>query len=484
MEDFFMKKIVSAVTLASLLAGAAFADISFSYTGKNYFDSGANSGAGLGYDGDSRKDCIALSINQDNYGATLDVDVGNHLFGKTDEDANNNEKGGMKIDEYYGWMTFKAISTTFTAGVWNSRYVDRVTTDKRGVNFDDQDFELFKPGVINVKSYRTDNTNGAGKYNVAFDSDNLTMGALAMVAAYTNTALPGTLMVKLGLVDVTGKASDNTNGVLSAAKLSPEGAWQDNTNVLDPASKVLAGFVGEVAYRQENLFAVNLAVRSYEVHTASVGLFFSPLMVDKLEATAGVTLGFNGAGYTASSWNADGTRQTKGRQQIYQEQGTLGFEWAVDLRARYAFSDRLSVTTMHNFSSYITDLATDASWANNNTDLTKWEGNDFAMWNQFNITYDFAENLTAGFTVQHLATDLDQAYTQHNHLWIAPNLQIKCNDNAKFTIVTRAHFQNMGEADDDGKNLVPPCDQGYNHSDSHSHYRFAFTVPVIFSFNY
>ena len=106
------------------------------------------------------------------------------------------------------------------------------------------------------------------------------------------------------------------------------------------------------------------------------------------------------------------------------------------------------------------------------------------MWNQFNITYDFAENLTAGVTVQHLATDLDQAYTQHNHLWIAPNLQIKCNDNAKFTIVTRAHFQNMGEADDDGKSVTPPCNQGYDHSDSHSHYRFAFTVPVIFSFNY
>ena len=475
-----MKKIVSAVTLASLLAGAAFADISFSYTGKNYFDSGANSGQGLGYDGDSRSDCIALSINQDNYGATLDVDVRPPIG----DDKNN---GGMKIDEYYGWMTFKPISTTFTAGVWNSRYVNRVTTDKRGVDFDDQDFELFKPGVIDVRAYRNDNTAGAGKYNVGFDSDNLTRGALAMVAAYTNTALPGTLMVKLGLVDVTGKAADNTNGILGAARLSPEGAWQDNQNVLDASSKVYSGFVGEVAYRQENLFAANLAVRSYEVHTASVAAFFSPLMVDKLEATAGVTLGFNGAGYNGTYANKGTVGGLKnvmyadGRQQIYQDQGTIGFEWAVDLRLRYALSDRLSFTTMNNFSSYITDLATDAVWATADTDTTKWEGNDYAMWNMVNLTYDFAEGLTAGFTVQHLATDMDQSYTTHNHIWVAPNLQIKANDNAKFTVVTRAHFQNVGSGNEGG---LGPCDQGYDHTGGHSAYRFALTIPVIFTFNY
>jgi hypothetical protein len=462
MEDFFMKKIVSAVTLASLLAGAAFADISFSYTGKNYFssdDQGPNSKA-FGYDGDLRSDCIALSINQDNYGATLDVDI---------------ENNGMKIDEYYGWMTFKAISTTFTAGVWNSRYVDRVTTDMRGVSFDNQDFELFKPGVIDVWAYRDDTTDSVVarkkyNYNVAYDSDNLTRGALSMFAAYTNTALPGTLMVKLGLIDVTGLAADSKNAYWNGKKvanLSSEGAWQDNTNVLDPSFKVRSGFAGEVAYRQENLFAVNLAIRSYEVHTASVGLFFSPLMVDKLEATAGVTLGFNGAGYNGT------------RQQIYQDEGTLGFEWAIDLRARYAFSDRLSVTTMHNFSSYLTDLATDAGM----TDTTKWEENDYAMWNQFNVTYDFAENLTAGFTVQHLATDLDQSYVLHNHIWVAPNLQIKVNDNAKFTVVTRAHFQNVGSSEDSSK-WTKNCDQGYDHRNDHSAYQFALTIPVIFTFHY
>ena len=454
-----MKKIVSAVTLASLLAGAAFADISFSYTGKNYFSSGSgNKGKDFGYDGGLRKDCIALSINQDNYGATLDVDIDNDT---------------MKLDEYYGWMTFKPISTTFTAGVWNSRYVDRVTTDKRGVDFDDQDFELFKPGVIDVRDYRTDDLrkNRGVSYNVGVDSDNLTKGALAMFAAYTNTALPGTLMVKLGLVDVSGKAGDSGNA------LSPEKAWSDNTNANDPSLKVWSGFAGEVAYRQENLFAANLAVRSYEVHTASVGLFFSPLMVDKLEATAGVTLGFNGAGYTETNWNKTGGK----RQVIYQDQGTLGFEWAVDLRLRYALSDRLSFTTMNNFSSYLTDLATDAAWATADTDTTKWEGNDYAMWNMVNLTYDFAEGLTAGFTVQHLATDMDQSYTSHNHIWVAPNLQIKANDNAKFTVVTRAHFQNVGSGNEDGEG---PCNQGYDHTGGHSAYRFALTVPVIFTFNY
>ena len=466
-----MKKIVGAATLAGLLAGAAFADISFSYSGKNYF---SNSGNSLNYDGGLRTDCLSLSINQSNYGATFDVDV---------------KTNNMVLDEYYGWMTFAPISTTFTAGVWNSRYVNRIVTDKRGVDFDEQDFELFKPGVINAYKYRDDNTEGDDvlkkrRQNVAFDSDNLTMGALAMFAAYTNTALPGTLMVKLGLVDVSGKAKDSTNDLFSRNKggdahLSPEGAWSDNTNA-DTSLKVWSGFAGEVAYRQENLFAVNLAIRSYESHTLSAALFFSPLMVERLQATAGLTVGVNAAGFTT---NGPGQDTGKGRQVIHQDEGTWGVEWAIDLRARYAFSDRLAVTTMHNFSSYLTNLEVDRlDWPNGyEGDNTKWEKNDFAMWNQLNLTYDFAESLTAGFTVQHLATDLDQSYTSHNHIWVSPNLQIKANDNAKVTVVSRAHFQNVG-ARDEGICLIHKKDDG--HGADRPAYRFALTIPVIFTFNY
>ena len=134
-------------------------------------------------------------------------------------------------------------------------------------------------------------------------------------------------------------------------------------------------------------------------------------------------------------------------------------EWAIDLRLRYQITDRLAFTTLNNFSSYLDRLMVDTG----DTDTTKWTTNDFALWNQVNLTYDFADNLTAGFTIQHLDTDMDQSYTRHNHLYVVPSLVIHANDNLDVTLTARSHWQNIGS-----KETV----------------KYDFTLPVIFKVNY
>ena len=289
-----MKKIVAVASLASLLIGATFAaDISFSYTGSNFFKS---SGGNLAFS--DRTDCMSVTLKNDTAGAVLDFD--------TDVDAKT-----FKQDAYYGWMNF-AIPTgnlEITAGCWESRYVQRVNTDAGKLK--GADFEKYKPGVINGV--------------IANDADNLTQKKISMVAAYTNAdALPGKLLVKFGLVNST------YNPDADAATTA-----ENSGDVTDGGLSIKAGFVGEIGYRQDDLINLNFAVKNYERKSFSLGLWASPLMVENLELTVGGAFGiYKPWDTTPKDWNEN-----------------TGKEWGVDLRARYVLNEEISVTTMHNLSS-------------------------------------------------------------------------------------------------------------------------------------
>ena len=109
-----MKKIVGAVLVATMLTGAAMADIGFSYKSSNYFTS---AGGNLNYDHAARKDCLAIKLSNQYGGVVLDVDV---------------KESKLVQDEYYGWLNFSLPvgQLQVTAGVWNGRLVNRVLTDK------------------------------------------------------------------------------------------------------------------------------------------------------------------------------------------------------------------------------------------------------------------------------------------------------------------------------------------------------------------
>lgn len=390
-----MKKIVVAVSLASLLAGAAFAaDISFSYKGSNYFKS---SGGNLSYD--DRTDCMALSLASDTAGVVLDFDT---------------KDGSLVQDEYYGWISF-GIPTgnlNLTAGSWKARHVNRIKDDAG--ELDDEDFELYKPGVINGST---------GK-----DSDNLTGGKIGMVLAYQNTdSLPGALDLKFGLV------KSGWNPDAKAATTASESG-----DVEDGELSIQAGFVGELAYRQEDVIDVNVAVKSLMNKNISVGLFVSPLMVNNFSLT------FGGTFATVCAWETD--EKTK-----KSDWGNSGNEWGVDLRARYQFSEKLSFTTMHNISSGYSG---------------KEDSNTLKLWDMASFAYQIDPRLVFGCTLNAVFNNLDSDHVFTGaDLTTSPYLVVKATE--KISVTTALRFAVNG--------LNPSID---------GHESMNVTVPVIFAFNF
>ncbi len=325
-----MKKIVAAAAAALLLAGAAFADVSFAWTGSRIFGvDNLRSEKIIG-----TNDCVALTVSNDIAGVVFDWDIADST---------------LEQDSYYGWLTYglPVGNLQVTSGKWASRYVDRVNDDAG--DLDSEIYEMFKPGVINGK--------------IAADSDNLTNKVMSTVLAYTLAdTLPGTLMVKGGIVSGDYGKYDSKSG-----------------------------FVGEVAFRQENVFNFNVALRSLKTEETSVGVFFSPLMVEALKATVGFSFGKN----------ADDS------------------EFGVDLRARYAITEKTAITGMFNYSKTALDVGTDGK------DLT-------SMWTMLSVNHVAGDNIRFLAALNNYVSDFsaDKATVQ---TVFTPSVEIQISEKATFT---------------------------------------------------
>lgn len=267
-----MKKIVAAAAAGLILAGTAFADVSFSWKRTNIVG-----GTSKAFDSVERSDCLGLELSNDIAGVVFDWDIYENASKATSK---------LELDSYYGWMTFglPVGNLQVTSGKWNGRYSDRVKSDAG--DLDGKYYEAYKLGVID----------GVG----AADSDNLTEGQMSTVLAYTLAdTLPGTLLVKAGIVKCDYGKYDSQSG-----------------------------FVAEVGYRQEGLINVDVAIKSPKNKQTIIGAFVSPLMVENLRATVGFTMG-----------NYDGDK-----------------EFAFDARARYAVTEKTAVTGMFNYSSIAKEL--------------------------------------------------------------------------------------------------------------------------------
>ena len=297
-----MKKIVAAVA-ALMVAGAAFADVSFSYKGTGIVGGKPKT---LGTDtpdpnktdddtitGDIyRKDCLALKVATDVAGVVFDMDI------VPNESA---EKSTFSLDEFYGWMTFglPVGNLQITSGKWTARNVNRVKADAG--ELDGTYFEVDKPGVLNG--------------TIANDSANLTKGKMSTVLAYTLTdVLPGSLMLKFGLVgqSVVTDNDDKKNPGRPDREVDGEYGKFDSQ----------AGFVGEVAYDQAGAVKATVAVKSLKADKLSLGVFVSPQFLDALSATVGFSFG----------------------------KDKDNSEWGIDARARYAITEKVAVDGMFNYS--------------------------------------------------------------------------------------------------------------------------------------
>lgn len=266
-----MKKIVAAAAAGLILAGTAFADVSFSWKRTNIVG-----GTSKALDSVTRSDCLGLELSNDIAGVVFDWDI--------EEGSSDTSK--LALDSYYGWMTFglPVGNLQVTSGKWNGRYSDRVKSDAG--DLDGKYYEAYKLGVIDGV--------------IASDSDNLTEGQMSTVIAYTLAdTLPGTLLVKAGIVKCDYGKYDSQSG-----------------------------FVAELGYRQEGLINVDVAIKNPSDKVTTIGAFVSPLMVENLRATVGFTMG-----------NYDGDK-----------------EFAFDARARYAITEKTAVTGMFNYSSIAKEL--------------------------------------------------------------------------------------------------------------------------------
>lgn len=230
-----MKKIVAAAAAGLILAGTAFADVSFSWKRTNIVG-----GTSKAFDSVERSDCLGLELSNDIAGVVFDWDIYENESKATSK---------LELDSYYGWMTFglPVGNLQVTSGKWNGRYSDRVKSDAG--DLDGKYYEAYKLGVMDGV--------------IASDSDNLTEGKMSTVLAYTLAdTLPGTLLVKAGI------------------KAGEYGKYDSQS-----------GFVAEVGYRQEGLINVDVAIKSPKNKQTIIGAFVSPLMVENLRATVGFTMG-------------------------------------------------------------------------------------------------------------------------------------------------------------------------------------------------
>ena len=369
-----MKKILSTMLAGALIAGAAFADVGFSYTGAAIFQ-----GTTKKINKVDRNDCLALTLQNDIAGVVCDWDI------KGDDD--------LDLDAFYGWMTFglPAGSLQVTSGKWKSRYVSRVNSGAGNLDAYNNYFERFKPGNI-IKG------------TVSEDSDNLTNKAYSTVLAYTLAdTLPGTLMVKFGLVSSGYNHVANPAGIGAKNKDGRDYADEKADRDAQKADVWLkSGFVGEICWFQEGLIKANVAVRNLNKDVTSLGIFVSPLMVAGLDATVG---------FSTAIVDAD----------LIKDYSEIAF----DLRTRYAVSEKTGITGMFNYSN-ASDKDNDKS----------------AMWTMLGIDYAAGDNIKFVAALNNTVNDFDASICKASEFAFSTGCDIKASEKATVSVGFDANWTN------------------------------------------
>lgn len=351
-----MKKIVAAAAAGLMLAGAAFADVSFSYTGKAIMGDTTKS-----FTKATRNDCLALTLSNDVAGV------------KCDWDLNGGDK--MELDEFYAWMDFALPvgALEITSGKWNGRNVNRVKTEAG--DLDGAYYEVYKPGIAI----------GGAQF---VDGANLTDGKYATVLAYTlSDVLPGKLMFKAGIVRV-GDGKDTKDNVY----YNPA----DKTDVRSHSS-----FAYEVSYAQDDLIKATVAIKNYSFTTTSYGVYVSPLMVPGLDSMVGFT-------YLTTKDVVDA--------------------FGIDARAKYAITEKTSVTGMINYSS--------ASFDGSDEDKS-------ALWTMLSLGYKAGENIRYVATVNNQVRDMDAKAGTACKLSLSPACMIQASEKCNVTVAFDMSWDNV-----------------------------------------
>ena len=406
-----MKKILSTVLVGALIAGIAFAEVSFEYkgtaivgetskylgnttrNGKDYATTtDSKTGNQIYQDDDvfgvsgaiSRTDEFTLGAKNDFAGVEIEFMIEDAMHGSDKAAANGvaqTASNKFTLDHFYGYLTFglPVGSLQITSGKWDARWVSRIKDDAGDLT--SKYYEAYKPGVIEG-------------FGLAKDIDNLTGSKnMSTVLAYTlEDTLPGKLMFKFGLVGLQ-------NDPLGFGKIYNEGSSDD--------TEIKAGFVGQVSYQQDDLFKFNVDFKTLKQNAYAFGLFFSPLMIENLKATLGFSMGIYNIGEKVA--DADRADRT---------------EWGVDLRLRYAINEKVAITTMHNISG--------RKLTPNSANKAE-EVDTMAMWNMISASVVAGDNIRFLATIQNINKDWKASNPTANTFAITPACEIKAGEKVKVT---------------------------------------------------
>lgn len=183
-------------------------------------------------------------------------------------------------------------------------------------------------------------------------------------------------------------------------------------NAANAGAKVAlkSGFAGEICWFQEGLIKANVAVKNLVQDVKSVGIFVSPLMVENLEATVGVSLGMAEDGaMVPAGVAADGYS-----------------DLAFDLRAAYAITEKTKVTGMLNYSTA----------SNNDVDGK-------AMWTMLGLTYVAGDNITFVAALNNTVKDFDAPICTDSEFAFSTGCDIKASEKATVSVGFDANWTNV-----------------------------------------
>ncbi|WP_296686841.1 hypothetical protein [Treponema sp. UBA3813] len=388
-----MKKIVSAVALASVAFGAFAADLTVKSEIKYQpvaaeIHSGEDADENIFATQATTKDTFQINLKQDNV----------KINGKFDATASSTVVNTASAAVAWG-------NANITAGYFESRFANRVTNDQNDLSLIEQNYGAKRYAIAPSSYVQTagaydgvDYT--AGKYIYGWGTSqiggakklginpNLGLWSKAGVDADQVAGLQGS---KANAFAIDYTIADVLPGKLllkAVAKTSAK-AWEGSNDDGTKTTTTNSGFSFEAAFTHEQ-FTADSVVNLDKDNVGSFGLYVSPTAVDGLTATLGFTYAWDKSTYTSSSlakaaatnvdtitydentgWTqttipGSGAKVSKivtllglpvAGNDSAANAATLDYAqddtyWAIDARARYAVNDALAFGIYSNLTSY------------------------------------------------------------------------------------------------------------------------------------
>ena len=411
-----MKKLVSAVTIAALTAGAMSAEVKiglqsctrpslFTYVGSYADDSDLSIFGDFSYTG--HQDTLTFSTSSDYAGAKLVMKAGTTASEYYNNEGNDKESLSWGFDgDAYAWIGFG----NFKLYGGKISYRGKVNRQNK---FGLVDSDTAKYGVSS-----TINNGDSKTFLYDFNDVGTIAGTrhTAMIGEYTlSEALPGDLIFRLGML------ANN---------------WKyDDEYVYDSKTKVTAGsyigssFVFDVTYSQKDFLSLDLVVKSPSQHQLGFGLYGELDMVENLALNLGFTYGMQNEleAYETAAALAAGTKTVvKSKWNAF----------AVDFRAVYTVSDPFTLAFTAKYSSAKADGEDTESAIN------------LALGGKYVFSETLEGNLTLAVDMDDL-DDNDKADLAENWIWVSPDVTIYAGKNAYFEAgVMFGTAINGGDAED------------------------------------